>query len=121
MREKDIETGSTFSRDDLLSDLTSSCRELEAAWEGLDDDLWEFLVQVAPAPRPLVEVLFRRLREVEVHHVDLDVSYVASNWPEAYVEGELRRTLHKLPNRANHAELVEWLIGRRSAPEIESW
>ncbi|MHB8379857.1 MAG: maleylpyruvate isomerase N-terminal domain-containing protein [Acidimicrobiales bacterium] len=121
MRERDIETGSAMDRDTLLRDVTRSCRELEAAWKGLDDDLWDFLAEVGPGPRTMGEVLFRRLREVEVHHVDLDASYDASDWPEAYVEVELPRALRKLPERADHAELVEWLIGRRSAPALEGW
>lgn len=121
MRERDIEIGGALDRDTLLSDVTRSSRELEAAWKSLDDDLWDFLAAVDPGPRTMAEILFRRLREVEVHHVDLDASYEASDWPEAYVEGELRRALHKLPERADHAELVEWLIGRRSAPMLESW
>ncbi|HVA51905.1 MAG TPA: maleylpyruvate isomerase N-terminal domain-containing protein [Acidimicrobiales bacterium] len=121
MRERDIETGSALERDALLTDLTRSCRELEAEWKGLDDDRWDFLAAVSPGPRTMAEILFRRLREVEVHHVDLDVSYNSSDWPEVYVEGELRRALHKLPDRAEHAALVEWLIGRAHAPALESW
>jgi len=121
MRGRDIETGSTLDKDALISDLTRSCRELEAAWNSLDDDSWDFLAAVTPGPRTMAEILFRRLREVEVHHVDLDASYEASDWPEDYVENELRRALHKLPDRADHAALVEWLIGRASAPDLESW
>ncbi|HUY16244.1 MAG TPA: maleylpyruvate isomerase N-terminal domain-containing protein [Acidimicrobiales bacterium] len=121
MRERDIEAGSSLDRDTLLGDVTRSCRALEAAWNSLDDDLWDFLAAVSPGPRTMAEILFRRLREVEVHHVDLDSSYDASDWPADYVEGELRRALHKLPERADHAELVEWLIGRRSAPTLENW
>jgi len=121
MRERDIETGSALDKDALLGDLTRSCQELEAAWNSLDDDLWDFLAEVSPGPRTMAEILFRRLREVEVHLVDLDASYEASDWPEAYVEGELRRALRKLPDRADHAALVEWLIGRRSAPVLKSW
>jgi maleylpyruvate isomerase len=121
MRERDIETGSALDRGTLLSDLTRSCRDLEAEWNSLDDGRWDFLAEVGPGPRTMAEILFRRLREVEVHHVDLGASYDASDWPELYVEGELRRALHKLPDRADHAELVEWLIGRRGAPTLKSW
>ncbi len=121
MRERDIESGSALDRDTLLADLTRACRELEASWNSLDDNLWEFLVEVKPVPRPLSEILFRRLREVEVHHVDLDASYRAADWPELYVEGELRRALHGLPDRADHTQLVEWLIGRGAPPTLASW
>jgi maleylpyruvate isomerase len=121
MRERDIESRSGLDRETLLEDLARSCRNLESAWKRLEEERWDFLADVSPGPRTMAEILFRRLREVEVHLVDLDASYEASDWPEAYVEGELQRALHKLPRRADHAELVEWLIGRRSAPELESW
>ena len=121
MRERDIESDSTLDRDVLLEDLARSCRDLEVAWNGLNDELWDFRAFVGVGERPMADILFRRLREVEVHHVDLNASYDASDWPEAYVEEELQRTLHKLPKRVNHAALVEWLIGRRDAPALEPW
>jgi maleylpyruvate isomerase len=121
MRERDIEAGRTLERDVLLEDVARSCRDLEAAWNGLNDESWDFRAFVGVGSRTMSDILFRRLREVEVHHVDLDASYDASDWPEAYVEEELRRTLHRLPSRANHAALVEWMIGRRDAPTLERW
>ncbi|MFZ0768372.1 MAG: maleylpyruvate isomerase N-terminal domain-containing protein [Acidimicrobiales bacterium] len=121
MRDRDIEAGSTQSKDELFRDLKSSCRALEAAWDELDDNLWESLQNVGPGPRSMAEIVFRRLREVEIHHVDLDVEYFSSDWPELYVEDELRRQLLNLPNRADHTVLVEWLVGRREAPSLGPW
>jgi maleylpyruvate isomerase len=120
MRDRDIEVGSTQSKEDLLRDLRSSCRALEVAWDELDDNLWDFH-DLGPAPRTMAEIVFRRLREVEVHHVDLDVEYFSSDWPELYVKEELRRQLLKLPSRAEHTALVEWLLGRREVPALGPW
>jgi maleylpyruvate isomerase len=67
------------------------------------------------------EIVFRRLREVSVHHVDLDVGYSPSNWPSSYVERELTRRLPGLVDRADHVALVRWLLGRGDAPNLSAW
>jgi len=121
MRERDIEASSAQSKDDLLRDLKRACHALEAAWDELDDDLWDSLQVVGPGPRTMSEIVFLRLREVEIHHVDLDVEYSSSDWPDFYVEHELRRQLQSLPARADHAALVEWLVGRREVPSLGPW
>ena len=41
-----------------------------------------------------------RLQELEVHHVDLDVGYLPTDWPVAFVGHALDRTLRTLPDRA---------------------
>jgi maleylpyruvate isomerase len=120
-RKADIEEGSSLSADELLSDLTNSCRALETAWADLDDDLFETVQKVSPGTRTMTEIVFRRLREVEIHHVDLGLTYIASDWPEIYVEDELGRQLHRLPDRASHVALVEWLVGRGDPPVLEPW
>src|SRR5262249_1207796 len=43
-------------------------------------------------PAPVALVPWRRLREVEVHHVDLAASYAPADWPEAFAH----RVLHEL-------------------------
>jgi len=120
-RERDIEAGSHQAKDALFQDLKSSCRALELAWDELDDGLWETLQLLGSGPRTLSEITFRRLREVEVHHVDLDVEYSSADWPDFYVEEELRRQVENLPTRAEHAVLVEWLLGRRDVPALGPW
>ena len=121
MRELDIESGASRTADELANDLRRSCAALEAAWRDLGDELWDRQGEVASGLRPMSEIVFRRLREVEVHHVDLDVSYTAADWSDVYVEGELRRRLAGLAGRANHRALVEWLLGRSAAPDLGPW
>lgn len=121
MREADIAVGSSLPVDQLVSELGNSCRALEAAWDDLSEDQWELKEIVTPGPRTMSEIAFRRLREVEVHHVDLDVGYLATDWPSIYVEGEIERSLPNLPERADHVDLVKWLIGRGEAPRLIPW
>jgi maleylpyruvate isomerase len=70
----------------------------------------------------------RRLREVEMHHVDLGMGYESSNWPQAYVEWELPEILATVPERLPASDdvrrLVAWLAGRGSVPvaiDLEPW
>ncbi len=41
-----------------------------------------------------------RLREVEIHHADLDVGYTAADWPVAFVTRALAEAVRELPARA---------------------
>ncbi|MBA2625944.1 MAG: maleylpyruvate isomerase N-terminal domain-containing protein [Acidimicrobiia bacterium] len=121
MREADIEAGAARPARELREDVRSSCARLEAEWEGLDGGRWADEVVVTPGNRSLAEVVFRRLREVEVHLVDLDVGLTPADWSPTYVEGELARRLRRLPDRADHVALVTWLMGRAPAPELGPW
>jgi hypothetical protein len=69
-------------------------------------------------PRTMTEIVTHHLRSVEVHHVDLDIGYLVSSWPPIFVDGELAKRLRALPNRADHADLLAWLLGRATAPEL---
>jgi maleylpyruvate isomerase len=120
-RERDIEAGAKRTAETLREDLRTACARLESAWATLGEDDWDREGIVVAGTRTMREVVFRRLREVSVHHVDLDVGYTSADWPTIYVEGELARRLPGLPDRADHAALVAWLLGRGDAPELEAW
>ncbi len=71
---------------------------------------------------------WRRLREVEVHHVDLGLLYGPEDWPEGYVAWELPRVLATVPSRVRDPQdarrLMAWMIGRRDEPgaiHFEPW
>ena len=106
---------------ELRSDLGTSFALLEAAWDALDDALWSQQGIMTAGPRTMAEIVTHHLRNVEVHHVDLDIGYQVSDWPPTFVEGELARRLGALPNRAEHADLLAWLLGRAPAPELGPW
>lgn len=105
----------------LHADLTASFALLEAAWDGLDDGLWDRPAIMMAGPRPLSEVVGHHLRNVEVHHVDLDIGYQVGDWPDAFVEAELTKRLAALADRADHAELLAWLLDRAPAPDLGPW
>jgi len=116
------DVGAGRSASELCSDLAHSFELLEAAWDGLDPLMWDRQGIMAAGPRTMAEIVTHHLRNVEVHHVDLDIGYRVSDWPPILVEGELVKRLRSLPNRADHADLLAWLIGRAPAPELfGSW
>lgn len=61
------------------------------------------------------------LRNVEVHHVDLDIGYQASDWPAIFVEAELAQRPNTLADRADQASLLAWLLDRAPAPQLAPW
>jgi maleylpyruvate isomerase len=92
--------------------------QLEAAWARLDGSLWDRQAIMTAGPRTMAEIIRHHMRNVEVHHVDLDIGYRPTDWSATFVEGELPKRLRALPDRADHAELLAWLLGRSPAPEL---
>lgn len=120
-READIMAGGSRPPDELRADLEQACRRLEGSWESLPEPLWSEPVSLTVGRRPAEELVFRRLREVEVHHADLGLGFVPADWDDAFVEKELALQLARLAGRADHRSLVAWLLGRAGAPELGPW
>ena len=94
MREVDIEAGGSLASSDLLDDLARSCRALEASFDALDDDKWGFEVLVRTGAKSMTEIVFSRLREVEVHHLDLGVGYAIIRLAEDLRRGRTQPPTH---------------------------
>ncbi len=105
----------------LRSTLAIAFHELEASWRRLTDHLWTSEGITTAGRRSMTEILARHLRDVEIHHVDLDVRYQPSDWPTEFVDLELAKRLGDLDRRADRAELLAWLLGRRPAPQLGLW
>ena len=86
-RDRGIEAGRDRAATDLLADLVESTARLEAAWTASD---W---VGFGRRGRrvPIVDLPFLRIREVELHHVDLDVGSTFDDLDPTYVRLELSR------------------------------
>ena len=121
--DADLAAGAGAGRSavELRTDLGRSFELLEAAWQALDDALWDRQGIMTAGPRTMSEIVTHHLRDVEVHHVDLDLGYRPSDWPSNFVEGELAKRLRALPDRADHADLLAWLLDRAPAPELGPW
>lgn len=116
-----IEAGAGRSADDLRSDVLTAFADLERAWDGLAEDCWDRTGIAVPGPRSMADFAGRHLRDVEVHHADLDIGYAPADWSDTFIAYELPKRLAGLAGRTSHASLLAWLMGRGSPPELGPW
>jgi maleylpyruvate isomerase len=83
-RSQGIERGAGRSPAELLADLDASATALDAHAARLPQAAWSAQVGAAETGHPAWYTLVRRLTEVEVHHVDLDLGYTPADWPEPF-------------------------------------
>ena len=77
-----------------------------------------------PPPHPAWYILVRRLREVEVHHVDLGAGYGPADWPETFVHRDLHDCLLSWPHAQSTVSEIRLRDGRTwrglgSGPAVE--
>ena len=118
-RDAGIEAGAGRPAAELRTDVEESARRLEATWARCAEAGWPNPHFLGGDKFPIPASPLRRLREVEVHHVDLDLGYQATDWLDAYVDWEIAHTLKRLPGRLTPTDarrLLAWLTGRADLP-----
>jgi maleylpyruvate isomerase len=119
-RSADIEKGAGRSAAALRDDVASSSAAVARVMAELPAEAWD-----APSrtSRGVVETsrdaVLSRWREVVVHHADLGWSPLAL--PPALVDAWLPNELSRLPERADPAALLVWIIGRGDPPALDAW
>jgi maleylpyruvate isomerase len=89
-RDEAIERGAGRSAEDLLADVTAGAEKFRAAVAIVPDDAWERQVRVLDyAEFPALQLLTRRLVEVELHHTDLGAGYGPDDWPARFAGMDL--------------------------------
>lgn len=84
----------------LAEDLQRSAAEFAAEAASLPGAAWEVPVSGMAGPdHPAWFTLFRRLTEVEIHHVDLNAGYGPADWPEPFIADELDRVVSNFSDR----------------------
>ncbi|GII41756.1 maleylpyruvate isomerase family mycothiol-dependent enzyme [Planotetraspora phitsanulokensis] len=98
VRETEIEAGAVRPVKELLADLEDSADRLREAVEGMPSEAWSATVSgIRPPEHPAWYIPARRLRELEIHHVDLGAGYGWADWPDTYVRRELHDTMASWP------------------------
>lgn len=121
-RASDIETKSNMATKALVSRLIATSNQLDSLFDSLDDDEWALPVRtVGGSEHPLALLPFRRWREVEVHHTDLDIGFTPSEWSTGLIDRALPRLLDGLESRTDRASLTAWLLGRADPPTLDPW
>ncbi|HEX6337060.1 MAG TPA: maleylpyruvate isomerase family mycothiol-dependent enzyme [Jiangellaceae bacterium] len=102
-RAADIEAGASRTLDELLTDVRESAARYGSAIAQVPEEGWEFVVRTGPAatgsPVPARRVVWLRLRELEIHHVDLAAGYSPQDWPAQFVARALRESLRAVGRR----------------------
>lgn len=110
-RDDDIATLAKAEPADLRHRLLAGTTQLDDAIAAVPDDAWETRVERTPGGRTFraAAVAGMRLREVEVHHADLDAGYDHRDWPPAFsalvLEAMARRGAAREPFTADPTDL----------------
>ncbi|MGP9501549.1 maleylpyruvate isomerase N-terminal domain-containing protein [Specibacter sp. AOP5-B1-6] len=127
-RSGEIEDGAGRSAKEILADLDSSCSHLEQVFAACSAAGWPNGHFLGGGDYGAAGCPAHRLREVEMHHVDLGRGYTSANWPEEYVAWDLPVLLTTVPDRLGSGEerrrLMAWLAGRGPldiTPTLGEW
>jgi len=148
-RSADIEAGAGRPAAELLDDLKSASARFAEAVRIMPEDAWSAEVRRRVGkPFPASRVLWFRLQEVQIHHVDLDAGYSPAHWPADFVARCLDEVVRHFDRREDfpaiglHAEdtdrrfpihgaeagpviagpepaLLAWLIGRSTGDGLD--
>lgn len=115
-RRREIEDGAERSADEIIADLCSSMSRLEEVFDLSDAAGWPNGHFLGGGHYGASGCPAHRLREVEMHHVDLGLSYTPLDWPDEYVDWDLPVLLSTAPERigssAERRSFMAWLAGR---------
>jgi maleylpyruvate isomerase len=99
-RNADIEAGSGRPAAEIVEDVITSARRLDAAIDAMPQDAWTRDVRfLRTGIQPAWRCVFTRWREVEIHWSDLGPERSPAAWPTEFVEAYLGRELTRLPGR----------------------
>lgn len=137
-----IEAGAGRPLAEQIADVRATADRFAAEASGMPAEAWQFELPLPTVLQPAALIIWRRLREVEVHHVDLAAGYEPADWPEAFTHRllhEIATELHGVDltahaNNLGHpltigsggpptisgpaATLAGWLTGRVADPEL---
>jgi maleylpyruvate isomerase len=114
-RSRAIEEGAGRPARVLADDVRRTATSLQTLWNDLADAEWQFETQPGGPDtdkRVVLDGLYNRWREVEVHHTDLDLGYTSASWPAAYIAMDLPRLIESMPGRAtpDAPRLMSWFL-----------
>jgi maleylpyruvate isomerase len=84
-RDAAIEVGATRPAAEQVADVESSHQRFTTAVSAMPPGGWQHDVRwLSGEPRPATKILDARLREVAIHHLDLDAGSTASDWSSQF-------------------------------------
>jgi maleylpyruvate isomerase len=140
-RDPDIEAGAARPLAEQVADLRAATERFAATVRDMTPAAWSATIRYGSGVQAkAAHVVWARLREVEVHHVDLDAGYRPADWSDAFTLHLLHEVASNFADRGPGVrvsgsdvdftavmgssasttvsgparELVAWLIGRAS-------
>ena len=107
-RNADIQAGSSRPVAEQLADLRESAARYAEAYAAVQAaDRWSAPVFRAPGgePLPAYTVPGKRLAEVLIHHVDLDLDFTPAHWSDAFTDRSFADTLARFEARPDFPAL----------------
>ena len=123
-RDRDIEELAGADPAELRERLLAGCTLYADAWTALPDDaLGAKFERTAGGPTiPAGATLGMRLREVEIHHADLDAGYSHTDWPPRFCEillASMTKREWSQPFTASPTDLDgTWAYGEGDGPTV---
>jgi maleylpyruvate isomerase len=109
-RDAVIDRESAGTPAELVAAVAEAQRELEQTWRGLKPDAWDRPVRWRRST--VLDTLYGRWREAEIHAADLDLGYRPQDWPEPFARHALDFLAPRVPAgseltlRADDADLT---------------
>ncbi|MEV4630876.1 maleylpyruvate isomerase family mycothiol-dependent enzyme [Micromonospora sp. NPDC049523] len=98
-RDADIAAGAGRELDAHLDDLRGGAKRFAEACAAMPPQAWTAVVRSHRGDRVAAMLVWTRLRELEVHHVDLDAGYDPVDWPEGFAQRLLHEAAGDLATR----------------------
>ena len=106
-READIQAGAPRPLGEQLSDLEAASARFAAVADDMPPEAWTATVTWRSGhTNSAANVVWARLSEVEIHHVDLDAGYGPADWPLSFAMRALRQTVDRFGRRSDPPAVV---------------
>ena len=119
-RDTAIDAGAARPAAEQVADIEASHRRFEDAVSAMPPGGWQHDVRwLSGETRPATKILDARLREVAIHHIDLDGAYTASDWSSQFALRILVSVLPAFEVRGPASALAIWVLGRDDGSTLE--
>ncbi|MGH3663822.1 MAG: maleylpyruvate isomerase family mycothiol-dependent enzyme [Micromonosporaceae bacterium] len=106
-RDADIDAGAARAASEQVADFERTADQLARQAADMPAEAWGAQVELrGGAEVPAATLMWARLREVEIHHVDLDLGYRHLDWPDDFAHRLLHDLATDFGNRDNGPRAV---------------
>jgi maleylpyruvate isomerase len=110
-RNGDILRGGGRPAAEVVGDLAQSIEWLHETWAAMPADAWARSGRLSGSDvHPVAYTVMARWLEVEMHTLDVDLGAAAEDWPLAFVEAAVPRTVSRLPAWARDPVDGRWVV-----------